>query len=104
PAGGDAYLMLHIIHDWYDDQCLTILRNCRKAMTPDGKLLLIEAVIPPSNGPFSSKFLDLNMLVIPGGMERSEREYRELLAAAGFRLARVVPTATEVSVIEGVPA
>jgi hypothetical protein len=104
PAGGDAYLMRHIIHDWYDDQCLTLLRNCRKAMTPDGKLLLIEAVIPPSNGPFSSKFLDLNMLVIPGGMERSEREYRELLAAAGFRLARVVPTATEVSVIEGVPA
>jgi hypothetical protein len=104
PAGGDAYLLRHIIHDWYDEQCLTILRNCRKVMPPHGKLLLVEAVIPPGNGPFASKFLDLNMLVIPGGMERGEREYRELLAAAGFRLARVVPTATEVSVIEGVPA
>jgi hypothetical protein len=104
PAGGDAYLLRHIIHDWYDEQALTILRNCRRVMPPHGKLLLVEAVIPPGNGPFWSKFLDLNMLVIPGGMERTEGEYRELLAGAGFRLTRVVPTASEVSVIEGTPA
>jgi hypothetical protein len=103
PAGGDAYLMRHIIHDWDDEQSLAILRNCRKVMRPAGKLLLVETVIPPGNDPCFAKLLDLNMLVIPGGLERTEREYRELLAAAGFGLARIIPTRAEVSVIEGVP-
>jgi ubiquinone/menaquinone biosynthesis C-methylase UbiE/predicted transcriptional regulator len=104
PAGGDAYLMRHIIHDWNDEQCRTILRNCRKVVPPSGKLLLIESVIPPGNEPCFAKFLDLTMLAIPGGMERTEAEYRELLASAGFRLARVVPTTGNVDVIECVPA
>jgi hypothetical protein len=104
PSAGDAYLMRHIIHDWNDEQCRTILRNCRKAVPPSGKLLLIESVIPPGNDPCFAKFLDLNMLVIPGGMERTEAEYRELLASAGFRLTRVVATASNVDVIESVPA
>jgi ubiquinone/menaquinone biosynthesis C-methylase UbiE len=104
PPGRDAYLMRHIIHDWNDDQCRTILRNCRKVVPPSGKLLLIESVIPPGNDPCFAKFLDLTMLVIPGGMERTEGEYRELLASAGFRLERIVPTASVIHVIESAPA
>ncbi|MHB1422681.1 MAG: methyltransferase [Gemmataceae bacterium] len=104
PAGGDAYLMRHIIHDWNDEQCRTILRHCRKVVSPSGKLLLIESVIPAGNEPCFAKLLDLTMLVVPGGMERTEAEYRELLASAGFRLARVVPTTAHVDVIECVPA
>ncbi len=104
PPGGDAYLMRHIIHDWNDEQCRTILRTCRKVVPASGKLLLIESVIPPGNDPCFAKLLDLTMLAIPGGMERTEAEYRELLASAGFHLARVVPTASVVHVIESVPA
>ena len=104
PSGGDAYLMRHIIHDWNDEQCRTILRHCRKVVPTTGKLLLIESVIPPGNEPCFAKFLDLTMLTIPGGMERTEAEYRDLLASAGFRLARVVPTRANVDVIECVPA
>jgi ubiquinone/menaquinone biosynthesis C-methylase UbiE len=99
--GGDAYLMRHIIHDWDDEQCHTILTNCHRALRPGGKLLVVECVVPPGNEPFSGKFLDVNMLVIPGGQERTEAEYRRLFEAAGFRLTRIVPTATEVCVIEG---
>ena len=101
PGGGDAYLMRHIIHDWNDEQSLTILRNCHKAMKPQAKLLLVESVIPPGNKPSFGKLLDLTMLVIPGGEERTEEEYRKLYEAADFRLTRIVPTKTEVSVIEG---
>jgi hypothetical protein len=101
PVGGDAYLLRHILHDWTDDQCLTILRNIRKAMLPRAKLLVVESVIPPGNEPFFGKFLDVNMLVIPGGMERTEAEYRQLFANGGFKLTRIIPTRMEVSVIEG---
>ena len=103
PPGGDAYLMRHIIHDWDDGKSLTILRNCRKVMTPAARLLLIETVIPAGNDPCFAKVLDLTMLAIPGGLERTEAEYRALFAAAGFRLGRIVPTKASVSVIEGVP-
>jgi hypothetical protein len=101
PSGGDAYLMRHIIHDWNDDQCRQILGNCRQVMRPESRLLIVESVIPPGNGPFMGKFLDLTMLVIPGGKERTETEYRALFESAGFRLTYIVPTATDVSVIEG---
>jgi hypothetical protein len=104
PPGGDAYLLRHIIHDWDDERSLTILRHCRRAMAPAAKLLVVESVIPPGNERFFGKWLDLNMLVIPGGQERTEAEYRDLHAKAGFRLARVVPTRAEISVIEGEPA
>jgi len=105
PAGADAYMMRHIIHDWDDDECVTILKHCRSAMGGNtaARLLVLETVIPPGNDPMFGKLLDLNMLVIPGGLERTEQEYRELFANAGFRLSRIVPTATEISVIEGVP-
>lgn len=101
PAGADAYLMRHIIHDWDDDKCITILRQCCRAMGQGGKLLVIEGVVPPGNEPSVSKFFDLAMMVLPGGMERTEEEYRQLFEAAGLRLTRIVPTRTWVSVIEG---
>ncbi len=104
PDGGDAYLLSHIIHDWSEEQCLTILRNCKKAMKPGGRVLLIEMVIPPGNVPHPGKMLDVMMLVGPGGQERTESEYRDLLGKAGFRLSRVVPTASAVSVVEAVIA
>jgi hypothetical protein len=102
PSGGDAYLLSHVIHDWTENQCLTILGNCRTAMSPAGKLLLVEMVIPEGNAPHPGKMLDMMMLVGPGGQERTEPEYRALLAKAGFRLTRVVPTASAVSVVEAV--
>jgi hypothetical protein len=101
PTGADAYLMRHIIHDWDDEKALTILRNIHRAMRPGGKLLLVEGVVPPGNEPSFTKLLDLTMLVIPGGKERTELEYRQLFEAGGFRLSRIVPTRAEVSVIEG---
>ncbi len=101
PEGADAYVLRHIIHDWDEEKCLTILRNCQRAMRPAGKLLVIESVIPPGNKPFHGKFLDLVMLLIPGGKERTEAEYRALFERAGFELTRIVPTGTEISIVEG---
>ena len=104
PSGGDAYMLSHIIHDWSEAQCLTILENCRRAMKPGGRLLLIEMVLPPGNTPHPGKVLDMMMLVGPGGQERTAEEYGRLLRQAGFRLTRVVPTESAVSVIEAVLA
>ena len=100
PAGGDAYLLSHIIHDWNEEQCLTILGNCRRAMTASSRLLIIEMVLPEGNAPHPGKMLDLMMLVGPGGRERTEPEYAALLGKAGLRLTRVVPTESAVSVVE----
>ena len=104
PAGGDAYLMSHVIHDWSEDQWLTILGHCRKVIKPDGRLLIVEMVLPAGGMPHPGKMLDMVMLVMPGGQERTEAEYASLLGKAGFRLSRVVPTASAVSVVEAVPA
>jgi hypothetical protein len=104
PAGGDAYLMSHIIHDWNEEQCLTILGHCRNVIRPDGRLLIVETVLPTGDTPHPGKVLDMVMLVIPGGQERTEAEYDSLLGKAGFRLRRVVPTESAVSVVEAVPA
>lgn len=104
PDGGDAYLLSHIIHDWSEGQCLTILRNCRKAMQPNGKVLVIEMVLPEGDGPHPGKMLDMMMLVGPGGQERTVPEYRTLFEKAGLELTRVVPTESAVSVVEGVRA
>jgi hypothetical protein len=104
PAGGDAYILSHVIHDWSEAQCLTILGNCRNVAKPDGRLLVVEMVLPADNSPHPGKMLDLMMLVGPSGQERTEPEYRELLAKAGFRLTKVVPTQSAVSVVEAVPA
>lgn len=101
PSGADAYLMRHIIHDWDDEKSLTILKNIHRAMAADARLLVVEGVIPPGNEPNFGKLLDLTMLTIPGGKERTEVEYRDLFQSAGFELTRIVPTSAEVSVIEG---
>lgn len=100
----DAYLMKHIIHDWDDERSVTILKNIHRAMIGDGRLLVVEMVVPEGNDPHPSKVLDLEMLASPGGVERTEQEYRDLYEAAGFSLARVVPTQSPFSVIEGVKA
>lgn len=101
PAGADAYLMRHIIHDWDDERATTILRNVHRVLPANGRLLVIEGIIPSGNDPSFGKLLDLTMLVIPGGKERTKEEYRELFSGAGFDLTRIVPTNAEVSVIEG---
>jgi hypothetical protein len=104
PSGGDVYLLKHIVHDWSDRDALTILQHCRKAMDVGGTLLLVEQMIPEGNSASSTKLLDVNMLVMcSGGRERTETEYRELLARAGFKLARIVPTESEIGIIEGTP-
>ena len=100
PAGADAYLLRHIIHDWDDAKATKILENVRDALSNEGRLLVVEGVIPPGNAPSFGKLLDLTMLVIPGGKERTENEYRSLFHAAGFDLTRIIPTKAEVSVIE----
>jgi ubiquinone/menaquinone biosynthesis C-methylase UbiE len=103
PAGADAYILKHIIHDWDDERSIAILKQCHRAMSPDGRVLVVEQVIPPGNEPFMGKLLDVNMLVMcPGGKERTAAEYEQIFAAAGFKLTRIVPTPTFVSVVEGV--
>jgi SAM-dependent methyltransferase len=105
PDGFDAYLLKHVIHDWDDASALRILENCRRAMGPEGKLLIVEGVYPPridhsaeSRGAAAN---DVNMLVCTGGRQRSEAEFRDLYAAAGFHLTRIVPTTVASCVIEG---
>jgi hypothetical protein len=102
PTGADLYLLSHIIHDWSEAQCLTILENCRNAMNPGGRLLVVEMVLPPGNTMHPGKILDMMMLVGAGGQERTQEEYRALLDEAGFELTRVIPTQSPVSVIEAV--
>ena len=101
PEGGDAIIMKWIIHDWNDEQSIAIMKNCHRALPENGKLILAEAVVPEGNEPHFSKFIDLNMLVMTGGRERTEAEFRKLYKASGFRLTRVVPTESPFSVIEG---
>lgn len=101
PAGADAYMMKHIIHDWDDEHSIKILRNIRSAMNEGGKVLIIEMVVPEGNEPSPSKALDLLMLVMEGGKERTKDEYKKLLETSGFRLSRIVPTKSPYSVIEG---
>ena len=104
PPGADAYIMKHIIHDWPDDRCVQILKACRKSVNPGGKLLVVDSVIHPGNDFSPSKFLDLQMLIFPSGRERTASEFRDLFAAAGWRLTRIIPTAAADSIVEGVPA
>jgi ubiquinone/menaquinone biosynthesis C-methylase UbiE len=104
PAGADAYLMRHIIHDWDDERSILILKNIRKILPAHGRVLLVEGIVEPGNKPSMAKSLDLTMLLITGGMERTESQYEQLFQAAGLRLERIVPTASDISVIEAVPA
>jgi hypothetical protein len=101
PEGADAYLLRHVVHDWRDEDAAAMLRNCGKAMKPDGRVLVVEIVVPAGNDPSFAKWMDL-MMVTYGGKERSEKQYRALFALAGLQLTRIVPTAAGISVIEGV--
>jgi hypothetical protein len=102
PRGGDLYLLKFILVDWKDAEALRILQNCRAAITPDGKVLVIEMTIPDDNNPSPGQLFDLNMLVMTGGQERTQSEYGALFAKAGFRLNRVVPTGSPFQVMEAV--
>jgi hypothetical protein len=105
PGGADGYLMKHIIHDWDDDQAVAILANIRKALDyrPYGRLVLIEAIIPAGPQADLGKLIDLEMMLMPGGRERTEEEFDALLARAGFEMTRIVPTGSPLSVIEAMP-
>ncbi len=103
PAGADAYVLSQILHDWEDEQCLTILKHTRQVTPANGKLLVVELVIPPGNEPSFGKWLDLHMLAIPGGRERTAAEYSTLFRDAGFELTNIVPTPAGPSVVEAVP-
>ena len=103
PKGADAYLLCGVIHDWDDDQAVIILRNCRRAMAKNGRVLLVDMVVPEDDATCFSKLLDLNMLVMTGGRERTKAEFWALLDAADYKLTRIVPTMAPQSVIEAVP-
>src|SRR5262245_5199100 len=106
PAGGDAYIMKHIIHDWDDDKSLTILNNIRGALKNQsgGKVILLEAVVAGPGEPDLAKWIDLGMMAGPGGRERTREEFQRLFEKAGFRLSRIVPTKSPLSVIEATVA
>ena len=104
PEGHDAYLLKWILHDWEDTASIDILRACRRAMKPSGRLLVVEHIVGPPNRSPEGKFMDLTMMVGPGGRERTRDEFEDLFARAGFRLTTVTPTSTPLSVIEGLVA
>jgi len=104
PAGADAYIMKHIIHDWPDEGCVQLLKACRKGVNSGGNLLVVDSVIQPGNNFSPGKFLDLQMLIFPSGCERTEKQFRDLFAQAGWKLTRIIPTAAPDSIVEAIPA
>lgn len=104
PAGCDAYILKHVLHDWSDDHCRTVLGHIRQALPPHGRVLICEMVIDGGSGPSPAKFLDIEMLAITeGGPERTASEFKELLASAGLNLKRIIATRAPVCVIEAGP-
>lgn len=103
PSSGDAYIMKWIIHDWDDARAIRILKNCRSKMPQNGRVIIVDCVIPEGNEPDFSKFFDLNMMVMTGGKERTVKEFDQLLAAADLRFLRVIPTELPTSLIEAEP-
>lgn len=102
PEGGDAYIMKKVIHDWDDGRAAAILDNCRRAMAPGGKVLVVETIVPPGNDPHPIKVMDVNMLAVTGGLERTRDQYERLFARARLRLARVIETRGPLSILEAV--
>jgi SAM-dependent methyltransferase len=102
PGGADAYLMKYILHIWHDDAAAVILRNCARAMKKGSKLLVVDAVIPEGNAPHPGKFMDITMLAVTGGRERTAREFKELFEAAGLQFNQVIDLAIpDLSIVEG---
>ena len=104
PEGANAYLMKKVLHDWPDDDAVRILANCRRAMAPGGRVLVAETVVPPGNAPDPIKVMDVNMLVVTGGRERTADEFATLFGRAGLKAGRVVPTDARVSILEAFAA
>jgi hypothetical protein len=104
PSGADAYLLAQILHDWDDEHSVAILRQVRRAMPDYGKLLVVELTLPEGDAPAFRKWMDLHMLVLLNGRERTARQYSDLFHTAGFELARTIPTHTGQSIVEAVPA
>ena len=104
PKGADGYLMKYIIHDWDDEKCVKILSNCRKAMTKDGRVFIVDYVLPKGNGKHFGKLMDINMMCCPGGRERTKDEFAALLKRARLKLKRVIPTECPLSIVEAVRA
>jgi hypothetical protein len=104
PRGADAYIMKYVLHDWDDDRCVRILLNCRQAMADDGRVLVVERVLRGANRPDWGKLLDINMMVITGGRERTKEEFRRLFARAGLRLKRIIRTASPIKILEAIAA
>jgi len=100
PSGSRAYLMKNVIHDWNDDDSRRILLNCRRAMPDDGALLLVEYSLGEANAPSLGKMVDIVMLTVTGGKERTADQHRELLASAGFRLSRTIGVSNEIVILE----
>ena len=104
PDGADAHIMKWIVHDWDDERSIAVLKSCRRAIRPGGKLVVLEAVLAPPNEGARVKFADLNMLAVPGGQERTAEEFARLFVASGFRLTRTINAGPRISIIEGEPA
>jgi SAM-dependent methyltransferase len=103
PVGGDLYLLSDVLHNWDDDRAVTILANCRKAMAEEGRLVIVQQVLPPGNDDVFGRFADLNMLILLGGRERTADDFRQLLALAGFTLTRIIGTRVPYSIVEAIP-
>jgi hypothetical protein len=103
PAGRDAYILAHVLHDWVDEQAVVLLRNCRRAMPKHARLLIVEAVLPPGDTPHPGKLMDLLMLTVTGGMERSADAFAAILREAEFQLTRVIPISDQQHIVEAVP-
>ena len=100
PSGADGMLLRHVLHDWGDADALAILANCRRALPAGGRVLVAEAILPEDDAPSVARHMDLSMLVLAGGQERTEREYRALCGRAGLSVTKVIATATSTSLIE----
>jgi len=103
PAG-DVYVIKKVIHDWNDERAGLILRRCREAMLPHGKVLVAETLVPPGDEPAQIKSIDVVMLAVTGGLERTEAQFTDLFEAAGLRLDRVIPTQGPIAILEASPA
>jgi hypothetical protein len=100
PAGGDAYLLKSVLHDWSDDDCLKILQNCREAMNDSASLVIVEPIVSSGIEREYAKAMDVYMMMITGGRERSQKDFQTLLEHAGFKILSITPTETEFSIIE----
>lgn len=104
PEGAGGYILKYILHDWDDERALRVLQNCRAVMAPSGRVVVVEHVIPPGNGANWGKLLDINMMVVPGGQERTKKEFQDLFARAKLKLTRIVPTENRLSILEAARA